>query len=122
MKLFYFLKFFSAPLICQTVRDLQDSSGAYIKTACTVNLLFTQNAARLYCDTFGMQLFKINNLETERSLLGYADSQWPYARLWVEGGNSNGCTAISNYNNPKFEQVSNTCLSPNYFYCEYRGE
>lgn len=112
---------FIDPMICKTVRDLTDSTGAYLKTACTVNFPYTQYSARASCLTFGMQLFTFNTAEDEKSLLAYADSQWPHARLWVEGTNGTGCSAISNQNKTKFEKISDVCANDYSFYCEYKG-
>jgi hypothetical protein len=119
---FYFLKFIE-PAICKTIRDLKDSNGVYLKTACRVNLDYTQSSARSTCIAYGMQLYKLNTAEDEAALLAYADSQWPSNSLWVEGGNATSCSAISNEKRANFEKVKVPCLANfNTFYCEYKSK
>jgi hypothetical protein len=114
---------FLEPIICKNARDLKNSSGAYLKTACTVYLQYNQADARAACISYGMQLFKLKTAEDEVALLAYADSQWPYNSLWVEGGNANLCNTITNYNRTKFERLQVPCVtSSNNFFCEYKSK
>lgn len=55
----------------ETSVSLDDSSGAYIKSACLVELLFGQADAKNYCERKGMKLFTIDSAETQTSLLDY---------------------------------------------------
>jgi hypothetical protein len=111
----------TTPGVCKNVRDLTSSNGAYIKTACTVYQFANQNNARFSCLANGMQLYNFNTEEAKTSLLDYADTQWPFARLWVEGTNGTKCSTVSNNNLTNFEMVYDACSSGYYFYCEYRG-
>jgi hypothetical protein len=69
-----------------------------------------------------MQLFNFNSADDKSALLDYADSQWPYARLWVEGKNSTECSVVSNYNRTSFETINDVWVTGYYFYCEYIGK
>jgi hypothetical protein len=107
--------------ICKTIRDLKTSSGIYVKSACTVYLNYDQSTARSTCRANGMQLYTFNTVADQAVLFAYADSQWPYNELWIEGGNATSCSAISNFNATNFKKISVPCLNnTNYFYCEFK--
>ena len=95
----------------------------YLKTVCTVYLLYNQVSARAACLAYGMQLYRFNFIDDETAILSYSDSQWHYNRLWIEGGNSSIGLMLSNYDRTNFEKVSMPATSTyNYFYCEYESE
>jgi hypothetical protein len=109
--------------ICKTIRDLKTSTGIYVKSACTVYLNYDQSTARSTCRANGMQLYTVNTIVEQTVLLAYADSQWPYNELWIEGGNATSCYAISNFNRTNFRKISVPCSNnTNYFYCEYKSK
>ena len=105
-----------------TVRDLKDSTGAYLKTVCVVYNREWKNSARVSCEYHGMQLYKFNYPDDETALLAYADSQWPMNSFWVEGGNTTSCTLVTNVNRQNFTKVTEVCNTANYFFCEYKSK
>jgi hypothetical protein len=105
------------------VKDLKDSNGNYLKTVCTVYLNYNQLSARVTCAAYGMLLYRFNTAEDEKALLDYSDDQWPYNRLWVEGGNTTRGQMVSNQELSSFEKISMPpVVTYNYFYCEYKSE
>jgi hypothetical protein len=86
-------------------------------------LKYSQISARDTCKVYGMQLYKFIIPDDEVALLSYADSQWPQARLWVEGGNTTHGFMVSNFNKTYFEKVSTPIFTNfEYFYCEYKSK
>jgi hypothetical protein len=114
---------FTVPVLCKTIRDLKDSNSNYLKSVCTMYLKYNQISARDTCKANGMQLYKFVVPDDEVALLAYADSQWPQARLWVDGGNTTHGTMLSNFNRTYFEKVSTPIFTNfEYFYCEYKSK
>jgi hypothetical protein len=109
------------PTICKNIRNLLDSNGNYLKTVCTVYSLQTQSVARTTCSNNRMQLYRFVLPDDEKALLDYSDAQWPYNRLWVEGGNATRGLMVSNQERDKFGVINMPVTTLSYFYCEYRS-
>jgi hypothetical protein len=85
-------------------------------------LNYTLPSARSTCVGYGMQLYRFSTPYDEPALMAYADSQFAYNRLWVEGGDSTNGVMVSNQNLTSFTKITMPATTRNYFFCEYQGE
>jgi hypothetical protein len=87
-----------------------------------VYLNYNQNTARTTCAAYGMQLYRFTLPDDEPALMAYANSQFMFNRLWVEGGDSTNGVMVSNQNLTTFTKINMPVTTRNYFFCEYQGE
>jgi hypothetical protein len=106
-------------VICNVRRDLKDSTGAYLKSVCTVYQDVTYDIAAQLCIGNDMKLFEAKSEETMRAINKYSDVQWPYGSFWIDGPSTSGCSIVTNDNRVNYDESESACTKKNYFNCEY---
>jgi len=86
--------------ICLQRRSLYDTNGNYIKSACLTDGV-THDNSLINCAKNGMELFIVNDAQTQTALFDWAVSMWGHgsgATFWVNGQRASSAASSSTGN------------------------
>lgn len=106
---------------CDGVKDLNDDSGNYIKTACLVPLRKNHKDSDEKCRSYGMSFYNVEAPEAKKALLNFSDTRFrpSYgAYIFVNGTKNKRCAAVNNKEG-LFRLTFMNCTTKHYFYCQF---
>jgi hypothetical protein len=111
--------------ICEEKRDLYDSNGTYLQSACiTLNKLSSYSRSEAYCQANEMDLFDISSNESELALLEYANDLFDGDDFYffsVKGRDFENCQYIENWSRFEFKTGVYTCGNYEKALCAYNN-
>ena len=109
---------------CDSVKNLKDPAGAFLKTICVIQLFKSYLNAEAICVKDKMKLAVIDSTVLETSVLDFTNKKfaWRSGAAFIEGNFGTTCKSVSNASRkPNDYKVTNTtCSSLQYTYCEYK--
>lgn len=88
--------------ICGKLMDLVNAGGTYLKSVCLIETGLNYNDAKQNCLNNGMQLFIINDADTEKALADFGVAKFgaaTAAALWINGQRTSSTAAWQVDNN-----------------------
>jgi hypothetical protein len=85
-----------APSSCRFTADVYDSNG-YSKSLCYIFLGNNYDGHRLYSNTNGMRLFKMDSAVANSTLVKVFTTMWPWSNYFIFVGNrdGSGCNSLN---------------------------
>jgi hypothetical protein len=120
------LELFSVPPLCYLIKNLKNSAGTYLKTACLVIRALNHPASVSLCQQHYMKILKVDSSDVQTAITSFSDTRFPSGNLWVDGNTSPTCSVLNRPILPPppsstFAPSTATCTNLYYSYCEYTG-
>lgn len=109
--------------ICDEHKDLYDTNGKYLQSACLIIEQLLYSEAEAHCQANGMELFDVTSEEVRNALFNYAYvkfSRGAHSVLHVKDTSVGSCSFMSNASGP-FIITSKQCTKKVYSYCQYKN-
>jgi hypothetical protein len=109
------------PPLCYLIKNLKNSAGTYLKTACLVIRALSHSASVSICQANYMKILKVDSSDVQTAIVEYSNTRFSSGNLWVDGNTSPTCSVL---NRPAvfqstFAPSKATCTNLYYSYCEY---
>lgn len=112
---------------CLNIKNIRDAQGKVIKTICSTDLFVTHSTNRRNCETFNMNLLKLDTPEVTTAVFAYAGDQYmrglPY-HIFTDGSyGNNWCRCISNLKTgiaTSFARLICPCSDALFAMCEFK--
>lgn len=107
--------------ICLEKRDLYDSNGVYLQTACVNDKIQTYSEAEATCQANGMDMFDISSAASQTALIDYGNAifhQGSGYYFHVKRQSPDDCKFLDNEAG-SFELQSTNCDRPMYSFCGF---
>jgi hypothetical protein len=110
------------PTSCNSIKNMRNPSGEYLKTACAVLVSQSYESAQAYCTTNQMELFTIDSVETQAAISALTDSQASSGSVWVNGKSGGLCSVLKRTDiTSSFLPSTADCGNSFYSYCGYKS-
>jgi hypothetical protein len=118
-----FSLFSLVPVGCNSIKNLKNPNGVYLKTACQVAAGRTYDQTVAYCIANGMELLSVDSPEVEPAIVAHANSQYSSGWLWIVGKNGTNCSVFKRISSAtSFVSTTTACNQGFYSYCSYQGK
>jgi hypothetical protein len=114
----------SVPEGCESIRNLRNPSGVYLKTLCTKSAGKSYDNFVAYCIANGMEMLTVGAAtEVETAFIAVANDRYDSGWLWVTGKFGTLCNVYRRVSKTtSFVSTQATCSQNYYSYCSYTSK